>query len=665
LAIRGGSDKYTYSASLNYTKETPYNTYSKSDRIGYNIKSQYNFFKWLQADISVIGSISNYNNRGFDPTSLLYGRIAPYTMIYDEDGKQIEWRKSKSRQEINRLIGLGLYDETYYPLVDRELYEDLSKSTYNNINIGLKLNIIDGLTGHIRFQNEFENGKNSSYISGDSYQMRNNINDATVINASTGEKKLHIPEGGYINETRLDKTSYTLRAQLDYYKEFNNKHEINAIAGAERRKVRSTSTFIEKYGYDPNSLAYKLLDENVLSANIDGTESLSGAYRHKRNGWPDVFGDYEDRYVSFYANASYTFNRKYSVTAGIRMDQSNLFGTDPKYQYRPLWSVGLSWYMKEENFLKNVDWINQLNLRATYGINGNIAKTSGPYMIVFSEGANSWTGEYSSSVLSPPNSGLKWERTNQLNLGIDFTLFNYRLSGSLEYYNKNTIDLLDNIAADPTSGWAELQMNYASLYNRGIEVRLNSRNIMTKDFEWNTSLNFSYNKNKVTKRINSLNATYDYVENTNTREGMPIGTLYSVRYAGLDDKGAPLAYKADGTIVSSFWDLEIEDLKQEKSVLPPYSASLINNIQYKGFDFSLMFTYYGGHVMRAPMASFLTDSNIGNGTLKDTRNYWKKPEDSKDPNKSPAFMKNASWDIEYLWIAADKHVKKCRLHKIT
>ena len=96
------------------------------------------------------------------------------------------------------------------------------------------------------------------------------------------------------------------------------------------------------------------------------------------------------------------------------MDQSNLFGTNPKYQYKPLWSVGVSWHMAQEKFMGNMDWLDQLSIRFTKGINGNIAKQSGPYMIVYSAGINSWTGEYSSSVSSPPNSGLRWERTRPI-----------------------------------------------------------------------------------------------------------------------------------------------------------------------------------------------------------------------------------------------------------
>ena len=320
--------------------------------------------------------------------------------------------------------------------------------------------------------------------------------------------------------------------------------------------------------------------------------------------------------------------------------------------------------MAQEKFMGNMDWLDQLSIRFTKGINGNIAKQSGPYMIVYSAGINSWTGEYSSSVSSPPNSGLRWERTNQTNLGIDFSFFNNRLGGSFDYYAKNTSDLLGSIATDPTSGWGSLTMNYAEMYNHGYEIVLNSVNIQTRDFRWATNINFSYNKNRITKLENSSNSVSSYISGTNTREGMAMGTLFSVRWAGLDESGNPQAYKKDGTIVKSLADLTVEDLVRSGTSIPPYSASMSNMLTYKGFDLSFMFLYYGGHVMRDVMPKYFTSTTGTTNVDRSIRNYWKSPEDSDDPDKVPAFMRNASTNYTYLWYAADKHIKKANYIKL-
>ncbi len=429
LSVRGGGEKFKYSASVNFTSNMANQKGISDNRIGYNVRTDYKFFKWLQADFSLMGSFySLQENIGFKVTDFINGKVPSYRVLYNEQGDQLPWMQTKSVSEINRLKSLGLNDETFYPIAEQDKGIKKITNSYSNINAGVRINIIDGLSANLRFQTEMVNGKNSLYYSSDSYKIKTQINNSSIINPDKSINHL-VPEGAYLSEYRDDKFSYTLRVQLDYIKTFKDKHDVNVIAGAERRRVHSTSTSIDKYGYDDLSLNHKYLDEKLLSQTQQGTESLTGSYSHAPGGWPTTFKDREDRYVSFYANGSYTYDKRYAVTAGIRMDQSNLFGTDPKYQYKPLWSAGISWYISKETFLKNVKWIDILSLRATYGVNGNIAKESGPYMIITSYGANSFTGNYSSGIVSPPNSGLRWERTNQINFGVDFGFLSNRISG--------------------------------------------------------------------------------------------------------------------------------------------------------------------------------------------------------------------------------------------
>lgn len=669
LSLRGGADKYKYSASVNYMQLMPYEKERGDERIGFNIKSNYDFFSWLRADLGVIGSYTNSDNTsaGFDARKMMNGGRASYQTLYDENGKPLKWYQGKSQSEIDRLMAAGLNDESYYPLEEVGRKKSTGKEAYTNLNLALNVKIIEGLTVDLRYQLEKTTNQAQNLKDKDSYEVRTQINNSTKILPDGAFNHL-IPEGGQITETRSDKNSYTLRGQINFNRTFADKHEISALAGGERRGIRSTSTYVEKYGYDEISLAHKYIDEVLLSTTQSGTEALNGSYTHKSGGYGDTFKDKEDRYVAFYGNASYTYDTRYAATASIRMDQSNLFGTDPKYQYKPLWSVGVSWFLNHEEFMKDISWIDRLALRVTKGINGNIAKQSGPYMIVYSSGLNGWTGDYSSRVSSPPNSGLRWERTNQTNVGVDFSFFDNRLGGSVEYYSKNTSDLLGSIAVDPTSGWQKLTMNYAEMFNRGCEINLNSVNIRTKDFRWTTSLNFSYNKNEITKLENSENSVDNHVKSTNTREGMPMGTLFSFRWAGLDADGAPQVYKKDGSIAKSMVDVAVEDLVESGTSTPPYSASMSNMLTYKGFDLSFMFIYYGGHVMRDVMPGYITSTGYSRNVDKDIRNYWKGPEDSNDPSKSPAFKRNASSNLTRLWYAADKHIKKAdyiKLREIT
>lgn len=476
------------------------------------------------------------------------------------------------------------------------------------------------------------------------------INNATQI--VDGEIIKNIPDGGQVQEGRTDRDSHTLRAQLNYNKKFSDKHRLSVIAGAERRKVKGSGTNTFRVGYDDQSLSFKAIDEKMLGSQIKGTESLSGTFTYS-SGKQGFFYN-EDRFVSFYGNASYTFNNRITLSGSIRMDQSNLFGTDPKYQYRPLWSVGGQYVI-----VQNKKWIDRLVGRVTYGINGNIPKTGGPYLTVESAGINNWINDYQSKVVYPPNSGLRWEKTGVFNVALDFNLFKSRLNGSIEFYNKSTSDLLYQKLFDPTYGWNSVMVNYGDMYNRGVEVSLNSPVIQKKNFNWHTTFNFSYNKNEITRLEQSGTNAIDYINGLQIREGLPLNSLYSVRWAGLSEKdGSPQAYTKEGKVVGSFADLTADDLIYSGTTTPPYAAAFSNNFRYKDFGLSFMFTYYGGHVMRGVSGTYLINTGYATNPDRMTGNFWEKPGDEQDPSKAPAFKMGAPANMQNLWKGADKHIQK-------
>lgn len=201
------------------------------------------------------------------------------------------------------------------------------------------------------------------------------------------------------------------------------------------------------------------------------------------------------------------------------------------------------------------------------------------------------------------------------------------------------------------------------MYNRGVELTLESRNFVGRDFSWTTNFTFSYNKNKLTRVEASGSSAMDYYYSLQNREGKPMNAMWVIRYAGLDEEGYPTAYKVDGTIVKSYSELEPEDLKYAGTADPPYSAALQNRLSYKGFDLDFMFVYYGGHVLRDVAAGYLWNRYpvlnyagvVDRGRLK----FWQQPGDEKDPDMAPAFLYGTSHTYsEYLWSAADKHVQK-------
>lgn len=657
LSFSGGTAKHKYALSGNYMKSAPYEKAQTNDRIGYNFKNTLDITKWLRMETNLIGSFTkaDYDN-GFLGMSVYNGSSkASYLTFRDENGDALPWYQAKSQTELNRLTGLGLLDESYYPMDELERQHYNQKDNYHNLNLGLNFKLMTGLTLDLRYQKEIGNGYSKQFYGKDSWFVRNMINNATQI--KDGNIIQNIPTGGQIKETRSDRSSHTLRAQLNYNESWNDLHEVYAIAGAEQRKVRNTGTTTYRVGYDDHSLSYKAIDEKSI-ARLTGTEALGGSFSYSNMG--SGFTDVENRYVSFYGNGSYTYNKRLTVNASIRMDQSNLFGTDPKYQYRPLWSLGTSYHI----FKDPEGWLDRLSVRATHGINGNIAKMSGPFLTVFDSGINDYINEPSSQVTFPPNSGLRWEKTHVTNFGVDFSILKSVLHGSIDLYNKNTTDLLRAKVADPTYGWSELTLNYGDMYNRGIEVNLNSTNIKTAVFSWQSMLNFSYNKNKLTRIENTNGAPIYYIQANQIREDKPLNGLYAVRWAGLDELGAPQAYNAKGEITKSFATLAVDDLVYAGTTLPPYATSFSNYFQYRNFDLSFMFVHYGGHVMRGIMGDYIVGTGISANVDRQTANFWTKPGDELDPEKAPAFKQGASANMKNIWVSADKHIEKADYIKL-
>ncbi len=657
LSFNGGSEVYKYNFSVNYTGTAPYEKEQIKRRIGFNIKNTFNFYEWLALDAGIIGSNTSedYDN-GVLGMDLLDTGTSSYYMLRDDEGNPLPMYKDKSQYEIDRLKTIGLMDETYIPVNEMNTRHYSAKSRYLNLNFGATIKIIDGLSVNLRYQTENTTGYTKQYDTKNALDVKTMINDAAVLN-NDQTLKYNIPVGGQILQTNRDDHSYTLRAQVNYDKLFNDNHDLQILAGAERRKVVTSSNGFYRLGYDDNSLVYSEIDALALNQMLRNTQSLYGTFSF--NNMTPKFSYVDNRYVSFYGNASYTYKQRLTVNGSIRIDQSNLFGTDPKYQYKPLWSVGAHYVL----FENQNNWLDRFVIRATYGINGNISKENGPYLIAAADRNNYHTNENAFYIKSPANPSLRWEKTKVTNIAIDFNLFQQRLNGSLEFYNKKSTDLLGDFSTDPTLGWTSLLMNFASLYNRGIELSLSSENINVNGFKWTSNLIFGWNKSEIIDVENSDESAYSYYSKLNTRKGYAMNSLFSVRYAGLDENGTPTAYKKDGSIVKSADLLTREDLVYSGTYDPRFNASFTNRFSYKGFDLSFMFVYAGGHVMRDVKAGMLIAQHPIYRTSnadRDLMNYWKGSENNNDPNINPAFVfqNQANVKAKDLWSAADKHVKK-------
>jgi hypothetical protein len=354
----------------------------------------------------------------------------------------------------------------------------------------------------------------------------------------------------------------------------------------------------------------------------------------------DYFNQTEDdrRFVSYYGQGTYIFKGKYVATGSFRIDKSNLFGVDPQFRNKPLWSAGVNWRIGEEEFIKKYNWIQNLQFRAATGSNGNIPITQGGAFLVLANGLNTLldVSVPFNRISSPENQSLRWETTRNHNVGLDYTLFHGILSGSVDWYVKKSTDVFGEFDADPTLGFNEYLANTASIQNKGLEFMFNTLNVKRSRFEWRTQLTASLNNNKITAvKATEFSSSREITSGVQRVKDMPLGALYSYNYGGLNEKGQPFVYDKSGNrkILASFGssvaDVTMDDMIYNGTTVPKYVLGLNNQFNLGAFDLSFLFMYYGGHVMRVEQPDPNNASPFTNNPLKGSSNYWRQAGDEQ------------------------------------
>ncbi len=477
------------------------------------------------------------------------------------------------------------------------------------------------------FQYETSDSDYESLGEKESNFMRKRINDFTSKSPNGSSLVYNLPNGDSFHTLKNSKHSYNFRQQLSLDKTFDEKHNLVWILGQEVR--HSLINFDENtvYGYDPELKTW----QNYNMKDLAYFSGLLGSAQLDQNSIASS-RELLNRFVSFYSNASYTYDDKYVLSGSIRWDRSNLWGTNSKYQNKPLWSVGGSWNIYKEKFFQ-ADFVDMLKLRASYGIGGNIGRNTAPYLIA-SYYDSSLVDGMAGSVNTPPNKDIRWEKTTTVNVGVDFALFRHRLSGTIEYYNKYSVDLLAAINGSPTQGfgYTTLMTNNGKMVNRGVEITLSGEIIRQKDFSWNASLLYAFNRNKV-KHISVQPSLWDSrisMPTSYPMVGKPLYGIYAYKWAGLNENGDPQVYDAENNVTSGP-ARDYHALVYCGTTVPIHNASLTNVLRYKGFEFSAMLILDAGHKLRS---SNIPSINMSNGRITSTAkgivDRWTQPGDVTD-----------------------------------
>lgn len=638
VSLGKASESNSFNASLTYKGNKFEDRYSDNQSVGINLKNSTDINSWLSLDLGTYINYSEGDLQTFDPLTQQIYKYQPYNQLVNNDGSNFTSTEASRYNdfELQSMQQYGLYNLDITPM--DELGRNLAKNKnfLNRTFAKFNVKFSNAFTYNAMFQYEYSADRTSQLRDKNSFDVRYQVNSlVTISDADTAVYNL--PYGDILKESNQYSNAYNFRQQLNFDQVFNDLHDVTAIAGMEIRHAKLEYGDNTRYGWDEQTLSYTPVNQADL---LTVYGSVFGGSMNRN----DFYAEREllNRYVSFYSTAGYTYDKRYSLTGSLRWDRSNLWGTDNKYQNKPTWSTGAAWNIDKESFF-GVSWINMLKLRASYGIGGNVAKDSAPYLTA-SYYSNTNVGGNQGYINQRPNPELSWEKTTTTNIGLDFSFFKNRLGGTFDVYNKKGEDLLASSVGIPTEGfgYSTYTLNNGEMTNRGVEVSLRGTIVKTPSFSWDASVLYAYNKNKV-DYVNVEAPVYflqlDY-PTAYPRVGKNYNSIYGYKWAGLSSTGLPQVYNAAGE-ADMYNPADLAAIQDYGTTVPIQSGSFHTAVNYKNFSLSALFIYELGHKMRntfLPMLmnnyssglnDYVTDITPVNNRIE---GRWQKPGDEAFTN---------------------------------
>lgn len=416
--------------------------------------------------------------------------------------------------------------------------------------------------------------------------------------------------GGYGSSGSSLYASWITTNLLKYGTTFGEDHTFDVLAGYEAQKARVTSNSGAASNFAPNT--------NTL-ANASKPEDATSS-------------ETSNSIASWISSLSYNFKKRYYLTGSFRRDGSSRFGAEKRYGN--FWSVGASWNVVDENFMQGLNFLSDLKLRASYGVNGN--QDIGNFASRALYGVNGYENNPGYVFSQFGNANLTWEENKPFNVGVDFGVLRNRLTGTVEYYDRTTSSLLLDIPISSTNGVTTYSENVGEMKNKGWEFSLSSKNIVPQSadgFSWDTDFNLTTQENKITKLVNPIRGTF------NREVGLDFYQYYLVGYAGVDPQTGEALWYTDSARTKTTKTYSSNLRFNQGSALPSLFGGLTNRLNFKGFMLSFQFYYNFGNKIYDSWGTF-TSSDGASGfsaTGKISRyvyeNRWRKPGDVTDVPK--------------------------------
>jgi iron complex outermembrane receptor protein len=600
LSLSGGGEKTSYIASLNYYNQEGIINQSGLRRIITRLTVEQKAFRdKLKLGVSVTNS---FNDAKFIPyrNTVLSQMVSflPTVPVHNDDGSYFKFTTNNHQNDHNPVAMLESATE-------RSKYNTMLGSFTAQLELpfNLKYNVQASYQSLTTNYGAYYN----SYFTNTFESVRSTPDppaNPTQINISG--------TNGLAYRNTYQYTNTILETYLSWDKEFGN-HSINAVLGYSWQENTNGD------GFQASSTNFPTDDIGYNNLGLGNPYAISD-FR------VDFGPSYYDqiRLVSDFARVKYGYNDRYLLQLSLRRDGSSAFGENNRWGYFP--SVGAAWRISQENFMKESNILNDLKLRASYGVTGNSAGFSAytTKLLYGFVGTTEYQGNTINAIsaIQNENPDLRWEKTATANLGLDFSLWSDKISGSLDVYDKRTTDVIYPYPVNTNQYlYSVLVANVGEVTNKGYEVTLNAQVIHKGDFSWSTTLNLAHNENKIETLSNDIfkaDSIRVFTPDGGGQSGStiqvlmtgkPIGTFYTYKYAGKDENGVSQYVNSDGTLTSDISQLSVEDYKVVGNAQPKLLLGWSNNFVYKNFDLNLFFRgVFGNKIMNVTRADLYRPS---------------------------------------------------------
>ena len=646
LSVSGGSEKVIYNVSLGYSDQSGIEINNDAQNLSGRVNLGIRLHPKVHVDLSLVGSINKTWGYAANVSPLEYATETSRSVLaYNEDGSR-HFQGIRTNYAYNEnpvILGYNILNE-----IDHSYSLNKSSQINGNINFSwdilpwLKYEFVGGINNNI--------GTSEAYAGEQTYYIASTFRGYDFGSEAYGSEKYKaaiLPSGGELYNGSSDVQGWNIQNKITFSKTFQEDHRLNVLIGTEVTSTKTANKSQKMFGYvkERGESVVKPTPLNELVPIGNRPAPGLGLFEELYNGNGWLRNTLTANQFSIFATLAYSFKNRYVINASMRNDASNRFGQDQNKRFDPTYSFGASWNVAQEPWLQNIsNIINQFNLRASYGIQGNAVNSISPELILRMDEIKPYYGDYMSKISRIPNPHLSWERTKTWNFGLDIQVIRW-ISMNIEYYTKKSNNIVNqSIALE--YGRVGTEVNGGRVVNSGVEYTLNITPIRTKDWAWTIGFNSSKNWNKAKTQSISEISLQDYISGSSDKvlkEGFALSSFWSYDFKRLSSvDGSPefnrlFQEDAQGNIlkgedgapllkgVNEYTDMLVYSGKME----PDFTGGLTTRLRWKGLTFGANFSLLLGAKKRLPNPY----PNLGNIPLsnvnlsKDLINRWKKPGD--------------------------------------